>query len=698
MRLALAFGVLGLTSLAGADTRLDGRTLRYEAGEGGWTRTFAANLGPLTGPVSLGEQTYLGVGPVVYAFSPAGEVLGRADLPGAVTSLDSGGGSVRVGVSGPGYVERFTLDAPSGDTLPVRERVVFPPDPEVTGWLARFADGVDPGALTQAGRDFPLNPFIALRGAERAGRAGNDYEALSSVRRALGATLAFPAWTQLAARLDAAGFPAAANLALDRARRDAAARGLDPALPVSRAALFAYGNPSGYVGTLLDQNRLARAEVWMNFLRELYPRFEGGDALYRRYAEVLEAQGRAGEAEEWRQFARTLRAGSLYNLGPDDTRTLRDAARLTALALALALLAAFLTLTARAWKAQGEDLRPLGGRWRSWRRPPERLRLSALSYASFAERLVLALLAGGLLTALGGWQWANETGRGLQAPALNLGTYGGGWSAARLGELGLRPGPATSLITGLAAQLDGRSSDARVLYQRAGQDACALNNLGIIAQDAGDPAQARSFYRRALTLQPDLTAAAYNLGLNPGTAGPTFQKTYRAGQPRLCYPDRRTLARAVGGDLGSVLRRTLTDPLGFLADRRPATRLDAVILAGLVGFALLVLTLLVPRAASSERLGRPAGFRLLALLLPGSGLLGNAWGGVLLLVWAGAACTLLGLSGPLRFPFLLPVGDEAAALRGGLWALLLGTYALNVLALLLIEAARARRRRAEHAE
>ena len=242
-------------------------------------------------------------------------------------------------------------------------------------------------------------------------------------------------------------------------------------------------------------------------------------------------------------------------------------------------------------------------------------------------------------------------------------------------------------------------SDARTLYQRAGEDACALNNLGIIAQDAGDPAQARSLYRRALTLQPDLTAAAYNLGLNPAAAGVTFQKTYRAGQPRLCYPDRRTLARTVSGDLGSVLRRDLTDPLGFLAGRRPATRLSPVILAGLLGWTLLVLTLLVPRAASPARLGRPAGFRALALLLPGSGLLGNAWGGVLLLVWAAAVCTLLGLSGPVRFPYLLPAeGGGSAALRSGLWGTLIGTYALNLLALLLIEAAHARRRRVEQAE
>ena len=115
----------------------------------------------------------------------------------------------------------------------------------MTGWLARFADALPEGDVTRAGAQFPANPFIALREAEAATARGDDYASLSAVRRALAVTLPFPAWTQLAARLDRAGFPAAANLALDRAKRDAAARGIDPAVPVSRAALFAYGNPSG---------------------------------------------------------------------------------------------------------------------------------------------------------------------------------------------------------------------------------------------------------------------------------------------------------------------------------------------------------------------------------------------------------------------------------------------------------------------
>ena len=685
--------LLALGGTAGAELRVDGHTVRALSGEQvTWQWTFAPELGNVSRPVRLNGQNYVAVGPVVYALSDEGRFLGRADLPGPVTSLDSSGGAVRVTVGGAARSERLTLGDPSGDTLPVEERVVFAPDPAVTGWLARFADALPESELARAGAQFPANPFIALREAEAATARGDDYAALNAVRRALAVSLPFPAWTQLAARLDRAGFPAAANLALDRAKRDAAARGIDPAVPVSRAALLAYGNPSGYVDSLLTQNRLPRAEVWMNFLRELYPRFEGGDALYHRYAAVLEAQGRAGEAEEWRQFARSLRAGTLYNLGPNDTGVLRDVARLGTAAFLVALLAAVLTLSARAWPTQRQDLAALGGRWRSWRRPPERLRRTALAYAPFSERLLLLTLAAGLLTALGGWQWANLTGRALRDPALGTGTYSASATLPGAGQgaeqADPRPVPATYVLAGLRAQLDGDLAKARTLYGRAGPDACALNNLGAIAQSRDDAPQARALYQRALSLQPDLSAAAYNLGRNPGTPETTFQRTYRPGQPRLCYPERRAVARSVSGDLGSVLRGAVTDPLGFLTGERAHTRLSWALLAALPLLGALLVLLLIPRAADRRRLGRPALFRVLATLLPGAGLLGNAWGGVLLVAWAGVVVALLARW--LPFP-ALPL--QAAPVRSVLGLALGALYALNVLALLLIEAAYARRRR-----
>lgn len=688
-----------LLGTASAQLVVSGQQVHFvDEGRVVWQQTFPPALGRVVRPVSLGNNEYLGVGPVVFAFDRQGRVLGRADLPGQVTSFESGAGMVRV--TGQGY-ERLTLTLPGeeGDTpFGVEERVVFPPDPLVTGWLAHFAASVPEEDVQATARRFPLNPFLALREARTAMQEGDFAGAKAAVCRSLSGPLPFPVWTALAAQLDAAGFPDAADIALKRAKQDAAVRGLDPAVPMSRAALGAYGNPSGYVDTLLEQNRLARADVWLNFLRELYPRFEGGDLLFSRYADILDAQGRSGEAEEWRQFTRSLRGGTLYNLGPRDTLRLRDAARLASFALLLALAAALVTLTAKGWKAQGEDLRPLGGRYRSWRQPLERLRLNTLSYASFGERLMLLTLCAALLSALAGWQWANQTGRALQAPALGVGTYGGGWGQAQLGAGNLdtlrqRPGPATYFLSGLAAQLDGDLAQARSLYIRAGNDACAINNLGVIAQTRDDAPQARSLYQRALTLQPDLSAAAYNLGRNPSTPELAFQRTYRPGEPRLCYPDRRTLARTVSSDAGEVLRQVVTDPLGFLSGHRPNSPLAWVMFATLLGLGGLLVLLLIPRAGTAQTRVQPLRSQALALLLPGTGFLGNAWGGVLLVTWASVLIGLLAYARPSLFATF--PAFQSLAVRNTLLSVLLGLYGLNILIFGLSRAAAYRRRRAE---
>ncbi|THF86021.1 hypothetical protein E7T09_12290 [Deinococcus sp. KSM4-11] len=681
--------LLALLTVSGqAVPVLEGRTLSFEDGPRVvWQRTYPAAMGDLSGPLQVGSVTYLGAGPSVYALSSAGSVLGRADLPGLVTSIDASGGAVLVTTQEGSLTERYTLDTTDG--LDVRERVVLPPDIRVTGWLARVADTMPAALLAQAVRADPTNPFLALREAHAA--QADPYRALNRVRRALAGPLPFPAWVQLAARLDRDGYPAAADLALGRALKDAAARGLDPELSVSRAALSAYGNPSGYVGTLLAQNRLARADVWMRYLRDLHPRFEGGPALYERYARVLDTQGRSGEAEQWRQFTRSLNAGTLYNLGPQGLRSVRDAARLVTLTLALALVAALLAFQARAWTTQSADTAPLGGRWRSWlRHPLARARRVTVAYTSLGERLLLALLAAALVTGLAGWQWANQASAALHAPALNLGTYGGGWSGAQLADLNLRPGPDAALLAGLAAHLDGDDGAARDAYTRALPDACAQNNLGVIAQGRGDEAQARDRYRAALSARPDLAAPAFNLGLNPATPSATFQRTYRPGQPRLCYPDERSLTRAVTGDLSVTLGGLLRSPQDlFTAGAGRSVRLGTVLSGAILLSALLILSLLLPRATLALRRSRPFAYRALGLLLPGTTLLDSAWGGVLLLAWSAAVAALAPRSGLVSFPdlpTLTGAGGQAAVLGA-----LVVTYALNTLVFVGAEVRHARR-------
>lgn len=690
---------------AASDVTLEGRNLTFKVDdEAVYVRTFPENLGDLIGPMRFNNVVYLGLGPVVYAFSPEGLVLGRADLPAGVTSLDASTGAVRVSTLGkikkkPPFIpkeqnndkifeERFTLAEPKDGELKVLERVVIPPDPNVTGWLAEVSNTVDQNqseeVLKQIASAYPDNPFFALRVAKKATLRQDTKEVAAAIRQVTQARIPFPAWTQLAIQLEQAGFSKAANTALLNARKDAARRGFDPEIAISREALKAYGDPVSYATVLVEQSRLGRAEVWMNHLRVLHPYFEGGQALFLRYADLLDSNNREGEAEEWRQFVQGLRAGSIYNLGPQDTSILRDTARLFTWTLILALGAALLTLNVRVLRLHLEDIQARGGWLRSWLAPLQRLRVTTLSYASFSERLVLVSLCLGLILSLAGWQWANQVERGVQAASLNFGTYGGGWYDAQLEDLELRKSSQTQVLAGLTAQLQGDDTEARRLYTDAGNEACALNNLGVIARWREDEPTARSKFRAALALSPQQSAAQYNLGLQSYSAAADFQRKYRPKDARLCYPDRRDLGQAVSGNISTVLRRT-QDPIAVLSGQQAWNKLDWAIVGTTLLTLILLIILLLPRSPRASELGRPNAYRLLGIAIPGSTLIGNAWGGMLLVLWAMAVIGLLALFGLVKLPVLINMQQFSVSIRNFILITLILTYLVNSSVFLLIE-------------
>lgn len=681
----------GAHAFALAQPALEGRTLLYKKDDKiAWEVHFPAGTGSIIGPVLLDHRVYLGIGPVVYAWDKKGKLLGRADLPTTVSHLDTSGGVVHVSVSSEGYNERFALGEPQDDyLLPVEQRVVFVPDIEVTKWLQNYAKSVPAHELKEAVKADPSNPFLILRQAKQAQletsehtSEHNSYDMIRAVRRSLGMALPFYAWTQLAVELDSMGFPTAADLALLRARKDAALRGLSPDVPISRQALIAYGNPLGYIGTLLEQGRTLRAEVWMRHLRELHPYFEGRNALYLRYAQQLEAQGRTGEAEEWRQFNRSLRTGTLYNLGSQDTVLLKQTAKWTAYALSLVLLAALLTLKARIWKMQMADTQALGGYFKSWWSLVQRLRMTTLGYARPSERVMLCTFSVLLLLVLSGWKWSVRTETGLNQPALNIGTYGGGWQASQMAELELRAAPETEFVFGLMAQLDSDDNIARRHYNKA-KDACTLNNLGAMAQKREDLPQARADYRTALSLRPDQTVTLYNLGLQPPAAVADFQRQYLPAQPLLCYPDRRMLSQVVSENLNVTLGRVFITPMVFLRTdpytEQPPSRLDVALVLcwGYTVFLLLMLT--IPRTVSVHAHKHRGWGIFFSFMLPGTGLLSHPWGGMLLLVWAMSSIALLPMTGLSQFSWL---GETQISLMQPV-ALIgwLGSYVINTVVL-----------------
>lgn len=682
---------------------LDGRTLSGREGDAvRWSRAFPPSRGPLGGPVLVGDLTWLAVGPQLYAFAADGSVARRLDLPADAAALDPSSGELRVTVAYGAVTETFTVE---DDGL--RERAVFPPLESTTGSLERAAredlpfDPLRPGGggddralLAERVRSDPTNPFshAFLAIAER--RAGRPAEAAAAVEAALAVPAPFFVSVRLARFFDAAGLAAAADRALGSARLSYAALGYDPALPVSRSALRAYGDPLGYTRELFAQNKTRRAEAWLAYLRDTSPRFEGYRGVYGDYVRLLEAQDRGGEAYGWRAFSRELDRGSLYDLGPDALLAVRDVARLAALALLVALAGAALALSARAWPQQTRDLAPLGGRWRAWARHPlSRVRRLLIAYWGFGEKLVVVGLLVGLLVALSAWTWSARTHAREGAEVLNFGTLGGAWFYDGLETLGLELGsPDARLLRGLAAQLDGDVRAAREQYGDADRDPCATNNLGVLLSEGGDPVGARAQYRLALTLDPTLPAPAYNLGLDVGSFETSFQRQFRSG-PRLCYPSLRRIDGAVDGLLGGDLAEAARDPWTALT-RFPSGLPRPVqwLWAGALLFAtgLSVLWLFVPRVREARAARTPWRFRALSALLPGVAFLDVAWGLVLLLSWSVGIVGVLGAAGVLRFPFLVDL--RAPGISAIPVALLIGCYAVNTLLLVLAALTRPRRR------
>ncbi|MBB6098576.1 tetratricopeptide (TPR) repeat protein [Deinobacterium chartae] len=690
-----------------AEPSLSGRVLRgLRGGAVVWSVTFPVEAGALLPPVVDGDTVWVAVGPTLQRLSLRDGVLrSRLFLPAEVVSLERSDEDLLVTVRHMGRVqENFTVRA--GEIV---ERVVYPPAPKVTGALEAGASAglsfdplrpEDPLVArrvleARVGQD-PENPFLQLYYARALHLSGERAAANEALQRAVNAHVPFFVHIRLAVLLDTLGESLMADQALLQARLSWAALGYDPALPVSRFALNAYGNPLGYTELLQRQNHALRADAWLRFLRDIAPRFEGYEAAYRNYADWLDGQGRSGEAIDWRNFSRELAAGSLYDLGPGALLIFRDAARFAVFALLASLGFALLALYARYWSQQSHDLRPLGGRLRSWRRNPVlRLRHAPLSYFTFSEKLVVLTLLGALLMGLAAWAWSQRTFERAQHPVLNFGTYGGAWFYDGIGRLNLDANaPETAFLLGTAAQLDGDADRATELYRSAPNVAGARNNLGVLASARNDEVAARNAYREALSLDPRLVAAAYNLQLDPSGFEINFQRQYRSGL-RLAYPQLKQVYRAFDGQLSGDLSRMVTEPWTYLMSVPSGLPpyLQAVWVALLLlAFTVTVLWLLVPRPGRA-RPTRPLSYRLLSLLVPGSGLLDEVWGLLLLVPWAGVLLVLLSLRPEITLAFPQLYDRAHPGLPGFLTALLIGIYLLNTVAVLLEEIAVWRRER-----
>ena len=561
--------------------QLDGGALR--ATRGG-VSLWAADTRSTVPPVTLGAKVVSAEGTSLLARDiQTGRGVWRAYLSGPITTLELSGSDIRANVAHAGNADgtgRATETFTVRDGKPL-ERVTFPPSRALLDSLEGTAraglnfDPLRPSNPTEAARVMrerferdPTNPFIAVFLGAALERDRKTTEANASFARALDLPAPFYVSIRLAAVLDAIKRPESADRALEAARASWAQAGYDPGFRVGLSALRAWGDPLEVARVRFREGDAVRGTAWMGFLRTTMPRFAGYERADTEFAAWLEAQGRPGEATDWRSFINELAQGTPFKFGEESLSRVASLALAAVVALLAAYLALQVTLAAKYWIAQSRDLRPHGGRWGAWNRSPLlRLRHSLPAYHSLTEKLVLLVLL--VLAALGliVWTWALRGNATMRATPLNAGTLGGEAFYSSLS--GLPQTPRLEALRGLASQLDGRAERAAEAYRTASEVSSAQNNLGVIVASRGDQAGAQAAYREALRLEANAVAPRWNLGLNPNGYRVAFHNSFHPTAPMLSVPEPVELLEASVGDLGSEFPSR---------DRRPVVVPDALAL------------------------------------------------------------------------------------------------------------------------
>ena len=486
----------------------------------------------------------------------------------------------------------------------------------------------------------PSNPLLLANFAAALERDKQPASALEQFRKALSKSRTVFSSIRLAALLKHFNQPELANDALRRARVSYAKSGYDPAFRVNQSALSASGDPLGTARNLFKSGNAKRGGVWLEFLRNTMPRFAGFDALVCRirHLAAIARQSRRGRAMA--RLNRQLAQGTSFRLGEQAPSRIAGLSLAAALALLFAYFALQLVLTAKYWGVQSKDLKPFGGRFNAWRRAPfQRLRFAMPAYQTFTERFVLLTMLALAIALLVVHGWSVRSREALSEPTLSQGTLGGAGFWAKYADQ-----PTTSsaeALRGLAAQLDRDLERAAKFAKNAPNSAMAINNLGVISSVRNDTATATAQYREALKLDPNAMAPAYNLGNAPNGFRATFHKDTRAGQPMLAIPEPKELLNTIAGDLSGEFSSMIRDPWQYLSTLRLPSFLNLPSWAlQLIGVILLVfavgnlLSLIVPRPASTRLAPRGIVYELLAILIPGTGLADEVWGLFLLAPWA----------------------------------------------------------------
>ncbi len=598
--------------------------------------------------------TWLALGNSVVRVDPeTGEAEWRKAVSGPVSLLEESNGGVSVVTSLPGGLrERISLDQNGRASGTVQ----FTTDPEVLDSLRQEALAADP--LERLEYD-TTNPWVHALAAQE---TTDEQEAAELRESALAAAGTFYDLAGLATLFVEAGDFELAERAMQASLQDFARRGYDPALLTDMELHAAYGFPLPRLTEAIRADDAEAAAFWAHWLEafssQSVPEVEAG---LLAYADHLAGRGETAMADRWRARA-TPPSGELAATGMDRLfLSLGRSGWYMFASLVAVILALQVTLTFKYWEPQSLMMRraqETGGSASFLQR------FLAIRFFSTTEKLVLALLYVAGLGILGLTAWADRA-------IIPEGVYGSGTLASavaqdELDSLDLR-GERGQFIRGYAAQVSGSAAEAELHYRAALRFGPALNNLGVLTGD-------EEFFEAAARHSPGLSAIRWNLG--DEAAQPLFQVRAGIDQPALITPTSHDFQSAMRGNWQQALGTFFTEPLAaFNVEARwlPAQWIWYVLLG--VYLLLGVITLLwilVPRPRMARNAPRSAGYHLLALLVPGSGMADEVWGILLLAPWG-----LFGVDLIWRLAFATPLLDlSMTALLIALGVL----YAINLAA------------------
>lgn len=420
--------------------------------------------------------------------------------------------------------------------------------------------------------------------------------------------------------------PMLAARAYDRAFRDFIGRGRDPRLVdtlIARLVLF-------LPGEAINTSEAARRS-YLDQIYAIAPTSEATERVWAFHAAALDRSGDAAAAAEWRTRAATSSRESLF-LATLDFQLRHDRGVLIALS---AILAAVIFIVTRRVKYAPQLRMRRTATMRSGHRA-ERV-FSGLAYWTRRERwsLLLLLVAGWL--ALGySRTYAQVIARSFAMP-IRVGMISGPENFDRY-----PPSAERTLMQAISKQVVNDAAEAERLYRSIPQFAESWNNLGVLLARAGNEAESRDAFARALAIDPALGEAIVNsTGQATTQATQTFQKYAPAGKKMMALPGRERFLRAfVGPAWAQRYARMWLGPFevfqsmhitDYLAEVlfRPALVAGALLLVILI--VAVGLVALIPKRDATVSPGRATA--IIELVIPGIAAPWRWAGTLVLLLW-----------------------------------------------------------------